>query len=32
MGDFVELARATAGKKGFGHMDTYSILGTGVVE
>ncbi|PHT29408.1 hypothetical protein CQW23_31007 [Capsicum baccatum] len=32
MGDFVELACATAGKKGFGHMATRYILGTGLVE
>jgi len=32
MGDFVELARAIAGKKGFGHMAAYYILGMGVVE
>ena len=32
MRDFVELARAIAGKKGFGHMAVHYILGTGVVE
>ena len=32
MGDFVELARATVGKKGFGHMASHYILGTGMVE
>ncbi|PHT68142.1 hypothetical protein T459_27629 [Capsicum annuum] len=32
MGNFVELARATVGKKGFGHMAARYILGTGVVE
>jgi len=32
MGDFVELARATVGKKGFRHMVARYILGTGVVE
>ncbi|PHU05077.1 hypothetical protein BC332_25899 [Capsicum chinense] len=32
MGDFVELVRAIASKKGFGHMTVRYILGTGVVE
>ena len=32
MGNFVELACATAGKKGFGHMVARYILGMGVVE
>ncbi|PHT31148.1 hypothetical protein CQW23_27485 [Capsicum baccatum] len=32
MDDFVELAHAIAGKKGFGHMVVRYILGTGVVE
>ena len=32
MGNFVELARAIAGKKGFGHMAARYILGTVVVE
>ncbi|PHT55102.1 hypothetical protein CQW23_03588 [Capsicum baccatum] len=32
MGNFVELTRAIAGKKGFGHMVACYILGTGVAE
>ena len=32
MGDFMELARAIVGKKGFGHMAARYILGTEVVE
>ncbi|PHU09537.1 hypothetical protein BC332_21397 [Capsicum chinense] len=32
MGDFVELTRATAGRKGFRHMATRYRLGMGVVE
>ncbi|PHT83675.1 hypothetical protein T459_12118 [Capsicum annuum] len=32
MGDFVELAHATAGKKGFGHMVARYILGMGVAK
>ncbi|PHT32670.1 hypothetical protein CQW23_29007 [Capsicum baccatum] len=32
MGNFVELARATAGKKGFRHMAVHYTLGTGLVE
>lgn len=32
MGNFMKLARATAGKKGFGHMAACYILGMGVVK
>ncbi|PHT26366.1 hypothetical protein CQW23_34020 [Capsicum baccatum] len=32
MGDFMELAHAITGKKGFGHMATRYILSAGVVD